>query len=38
MSANIALQIENGNKRIVGIMIEGNLNEGNQKLSADLKP
>jgi len=38
VSANISEQITAGNKKIIGIMIEGNLNEWNQKLSENLKP
>jgi len=38
VSAEIARQIAAGNQKIVWIMIEGNLNEGNQPLSDDLLP
>ncbi|MDD2907914.1 MAG: 3-deoxy-7-phosphoheptulonate synthase [Candidatus Gracilibacteria bacterium] len=34
---DIAKQLEIGNKRIVGVMIESNINEGNQPLSDNLK-
>ncbi|MDD3144909.1 MAG: 3-deoxy-7-phosphoheptulonate synthase [Candidatus Gracilibacteria bacterium] len=34
---DIAKQIEAGNRRIVGVMIESNINEGNQPLSDSLK-
>ena len=33
---NVCNQILDGNKSIVGVMIESNLNGGNQKLSEDL--
>ena len=34
---NIVLQIKDGNKSIIGIMIESNLNGGNQKISEEMK-
>ena len=33
MLKNIAFQISNGEKNILGVMLESHLNEGNQKLS-----
>ncbi|MDD2566209.1 MAG: 3-deoxy-7-phosphoheptulonate synthase [Candidatus Gracilibacteria bacterium] len=36
--SDVAEQIKKGNDKIVGVMIEGNLNAGNQKLSDNLLP
>lgn len=35
MAQSIADQIANGEKGIVGVMIESNINEGNQKVPAE---
>ena len=37
MSASICDQIANGNKDIIGVMIESHLKEGNQKISEDME-
>lgn len=37
MADNIAQQIRNGETGIVGVMIESNLEEGNQKITAEGK-
>lgn len=36
VAKDILMQLEQGNRSIVGIMLESNLNEGNQKLTNDL--